>query len=1353
MSAHDDLLVPQPLVGDPARQAHDAQRGFNYQVWRSVLLWLSLTNQEVMYLEGAEDIDIVGPIDSRAIQVRNTGSTISLNTAHALKALENFLEIQCRNPSTVVKYTYLTTSTVAQESGRPFGAEAKGIELWQECRNATHFAAVEESIRAILNFLKSKSARYPRLSSLLAASSPEDVYASLIRKFEWITDEPAARPIRETINDQLVYLGEERSVSSDRAEAVADALFTMAAEIAETKTPTPLSRADLIRTFDFQTRVSMPMQVIDNMMNALSAGIAKGNVPGSLRISIDEFIPPPISIESMVSRSSAFRELLSALDSSAAVFIVGGTGIGKSTLAALIASSLPMHPIWVDARNRSSSEVEGRVKAASSYLQSVALPPCLVLDDLDLVGDTRAFSNAIRRLIPSISSRLGRLIVTSYNRPGTRLQQELGINDSAIFEVPKFTEEEVVEFLTRHGCSEQTKRERWASIILTQTGGHPQLVAARVAALIQVGYPEPNWEEWVTTPQAVIEARTEARHIIVDTLDQPARELLYRLSIAIHPFRRIDALRIAGGQPEIDRPGENFDQISGPWLERRGNEYYRISPLAVSAAKDVYPPERLKELHALIARAVLFDRSITQNEFSAGLYHATLGDESSILLRLSSTFIGATDQIQRRLSDENRWFAVIGTQPGGTIQFTDERVRKLVRSVQLSIAIQAAPTAIGDVVDCIDRELPMGSQSFEDLGLRLLTTISLITSREATLAPRRLVSRLHELSGLFQILEQAIPGMVPFAALSSLEAPAGLTPVTALWAFITFKVRAMSDINDILDHYENCAPDERAFLSQFICSERHVRQLLDAAWSKEMKRDAPDTAACLAAFQYLYDWGVAHDNLALIRTATRMQALITNESLRDPQAAIQLLAARRDRCGDAIELADEMSSILYGLDDLQGSLNALIPVMRSWRASIDVAETIYSYSMRRAGICATKLGDYTSASEYYAAASEVAFSAGDQVFGIGLLADAAFTKWKAGRPGESLALYKQVVESLETIPNDDRENIRAYYLHKAVSKALARVSAAVDRDESLSDPFPGEASNPYPNASITETDPTSRDFAWANLYRLQIHYGGIELPESVIARVLASPFAGVRWMAQIALLRMMLRNGTVNGLLAVLFEYGTSTLEMARARGNADALLEGRQVSALLVTMVNPFLVTGLLSGVFVGSSPVVAFDNDLPGLLGRLDGEVRRWIVDLQVSLHSEHFVARADLRDNAIDIEKRLLAAVSMLLHGTNSPDDSYYAHILIFMYSNSNHYARIAWENIFSTYVRDAWIQHMNNRALLQFPAVNVPAVLNACNSLDSGWKRVATILIAVQPAVGVGIPTEIRSALLKDATNGV
>ena len=66
------------LKADRKRQAHNSLRGYLYQIWHSVNAWLHLTEDEILYLEGAEDFDKVSDNTATAVQVKDTQRPITL---------------------------------------------------------------------------------------------------------------------------------------------------------------------------------------------------------------------------------------------------------------------------------------------------------------------------------------------------------------------------------------------------------------------------------------------------------------------------------------------------------------------------------------------------------------------------------------------------------------------------------------------------------------------------------------------------------------------------------------------------------------------------------------------------------------------------------------------------------------------------------------------------------------------------------------------------------------------------------------------------------------------------------------------------------------------------------------------------------------------------------------------------------------------------------------------------------------------------------------------------------------------------------------------------------------------------
>jgi hypothetical protein len=146
------------------------------------------------------------------------------------------------------------------------------------------------------------------------------------------------------------------------------------------------------------------------------------------------------------------------------------------------------------------------------------------------------------------------------------------------------------------------------------------LVHARIAALENLGYPSPSVEDLAATPPDIIEARTEARHLLT-VLDTPARELVYRLSLTTSMFQRKQVISIATQDPAIAEPGLAFDRVVGPWMERIGDDLYRISPLIRNAGLEIQGETWARQAHSAIAWGLLAVRTLTTYDASAILLH------------------------------------------------------------------------------------------------------------------------------------------------------------------------------------------------------------------------------------------------------------------------------------------------------------------------------------------------------------------------------------------------------------------------------------------------------------------------------------------------------------------------------------------------------------------------------------------------------------------------------------------------------------------------------------------------------------------------------------------------------------
>jgi hypothetical protein len=104
--------IPQ---ADPAGQAVASLKGYAYQIYASALAWLSLGDNEALYLEVAQDYAIAAKQALKAVQVKDTQARITINSASIQQAIDDFVDLVKRNPGRRVLLRFLTKADIGME--------------------------------------------------------------------------------------------------------------------------------------------------------------------------------------------------------------------------------------------------------------------------------------------------------------------------------------------------------------------------------------------------------------------------------------------------------------------------------------------------------------------------------------------------------------------------------------------------------------------------------------------------------------------------------------------------------------------------------------------------------------------------------------------------------------------------------------------------------------------------------------------------------------------------------------------------------------------------------------------------------------------------------------------------------------------------------------------------------------------------------------------------------------------------------------------------------------------------------------------------------------------------------------
>ena len=164
----------------------------------------------------------------------------------------------------------------------------------------------------------------------------------------------------------------------------------------------------------------------------------------------------------------------------------------------------------------------------------------------------------------------------------------------------------------------------------------------------------------------MVKEREEARQLLIN-LPENQREFLYRLSLMSTEFRKDCALNISEIPIPISYPGDIFTQLVGPWIDSVGETYYRLSPLLNKAAEQVWSKNKIDNLHAQIADAILKAEDLTTTEARAILLHSMSGQNQEGVITVIHALITTAGDDWEEISKEFSWLIHVKTSPSRRI--------------------------------------------------------------------------------------------------------------------------------------------------------------------------------------------------------------------------------------------------------------------------------------------------------------------------------------------------------------------------------------------------------------------------------------------------------------------------------------------------------------------------------------------------------------------------------------------------------------------------------------------------------------------------------------------------------------
>ena len=1077
--------IPTPPNADTARQAIHAIRGYEYQILAAALAWVDLEENGLIYLEVAEDYTHVVGGNIEAVQVKATrgSGAVTLNTPAVRDAIESFVDLAGQNPTREVQLRFLTTAAIGVEKSpddRPAGLP--GLDYWQRVRAGREDVG---PLRAILERESSPDA----VRDFCRNRTDLELLADLIRRVTWDCDRPETTTLRRELEERVsLFLRKEFGVPPQDAQPVADVLtfrVLQRSALPEVRDRV-LSRQDLHQLADSSTRVSLRRKDFESLLGKALVPPA-GSTAGHLILSPLGLEHPPWIVDAaalptpnaLVRREPLEALVQAALRASGLCFVLGTTGTGKSTLAQSIAATFLGPRCRVDLRDAEPSEARNRLKRVFVLLAEMGAAT-VMLEDLNCLA-TPSVQVSLSEVIGAARRRDMRVIVTSYGRPTATLLHTLGADSGSVVPVPHFDLDETCALVDILGGDPEV----WGRVAhLAGGAGHPQLTHAFLAGMAARGWPKHEIAKIVErgfTNTDLEDEHSAARAYLIDSLPEPTRQLLYRLSITTGPFERSLANAIGALQPPIERASERFDELADRWLEPVMTDRYRTSPLVRGFGRKMLTTAQQRRIHEKIATEMTSRKSIDAGDIDTILLHALAGESKVSLFKLTRAINLAEDETCQAIATHLAVFPGLNTSK--PIYPKDLPISVMVRLSQLRL-VMATEDRRG-VEDIVEALLAETNAVPDDPGRPHLEGAVLGSVLNNLGIANDLGNWISLLSRFRRFDEEGAEGIdtgrseLPNAAVLFSIGIAGLESVQKLEAVFD----ALSAVDDA---------ERREFLTPIDASDHDYHVLIHHPWTAQSRRPGFDPAGAVDIYKRMAaqtdTWGIP----TLSVQCHVAVALILDEHLADTAGALRVLDAARTSFGHSSALARALAK----LHRRSGHRTEALRFFREAMSQMEMLGPVDAvYTAREAAVCASECGEWDTARTWFLraqAASDPLDSIGLGAIGVGLLADAAVASFQAGDLRDALKLLKEGLQSLREFEPDS--NLQAAHCHRVIRHVILWLQAKVEgRDTKLAgEPIamvPGACSNPEPVPAIKEQPLGHIDFAWYMLAEIELASG------------------------------------------------------------------------------------------------------------------------------------------------------------------------------------------------------------------------------------------------------------------------
>jgi len=1363
------------------RSADNVIKGFIYQFCMSLDAWMKLGENELLILEGAEDLDIHKGDTVETIQVKHVKTKITLNSKDVQDAISNFWKYRTENPDKQIRFRFISTSQPTQEKGSPFGNGIKGLELWAK-PNKTN-----EEIKSLVSFLKDISDLPDDLKTFLTSASNEELENTLFEPLVWDLGEKPLEVLEANVKRALVCNGMRYSVYATDAIKTFPALMFKIIEEIITPNSHGLTLADFnlayeeqITTFIEKLKALQANEGGTGSILSEYAEISKNKELIDLATLQNTFTEPPPIPSHSVPRKTLIDQISKTMSDQSIAFVVGSSGVGKTTLASHYLQDAVINEKWLDLRGLKPTHIKQILKSLNTLVHlQTDKKAVFVLDDLDLKNGYRDYEHELKLLIFNAAHNKQKVIITCQIEPPQRLLHDTWVTDECLFRIDHFSLEEIEKITIANGCPDTQPTSTWANIIYVGTSGHPQLVRARIQNL-----KAKDWafdETDLIEPEAIKNEKKTVREQLISEIPERARDLAYRLSLTLGTFSR-NMIDVLGSlDPKVNMSGEAFDMLIGPWIEQTAGDRYRVSPLLSAQGKEVFDEDKQRQIHAAICKGYLKQGTpLNQNEVSKLFMHGMISKDGGVLTAiiqgtLNNLFETSRHEVMKYVADELFWFYLMAKEKGQRIFPENLHVNYMLRVIQFKFfclssegddASVLAERLLDDLKAAMEVAEERGAAELLNEHSELMTYSTLMITTEKRLSPRLIVPILPRFAELSERYKETLPrnDPPPSPMWARRTGKDYFDPVSIFLEAHTMRGNGTPDLEEFFDCIDELEEQPKAFMIKTLRENPDVVRSLCNTWVKELfQKEKKDISPLIKVYEkgisYAEQWDIPHLKLHCVLTLS----VLHDEYGHDMVKAFEVLEANEDFLQDFQGLlTNQKAKIFFNNKKYEDAK----PLWEETLALDELDDIDKVFALKHTSVSFARSGDWGKARDYMQKCLDFILylqTESDytlEFYDTGLIADIAFANWKLECWKDALSGFIRALIELERLEKTEAKKLSFVALYARTGHMISWVTQDADGNQTLDEPPPCCASNPEGSDAFQDFRMRPSIYLWSLLSSAEKIKGvDVGATKIFLEKGKNTEFMSAKLLSDFQELDLAFSKHDFSNLipLATNFLRMKKTLENVRLDGEEatdvtlDALCSLDEIDQSLLEQI-------VFHAIFAACVTLYMSERTPNGFIEQWEQQIKdlklencktlNEFVDF-IKKHKFQMKPFTDCKEGIVDQCKFVIENIPLLL--TPSEVDPITLFRMHFYITNVMHGQtfKTHLEATLSEAVKKGLKEVAANKTFaLRNPRINVPRIEQVCETATAGnLSDVANILLEASECVNVNLP-ESTKAYLKE-----